>query len=290
DFNGEALEKFIKESSIPLVTVFNSDPSNRPYVASFFDSSATKVMMFVNVTGESAESLKSKFRKVAIHLTKDKYFGVEDSQVPLVIIQTPDSKKYLKANVVVEEIESWMKDFKFFSPTFSSGKFLSTKTSQPIPAENNEPVKVVVAGLDDIVFKSGKNVLILMLPKTIPDLGRSGFGVPERLKYDRSKTTFCFFLVLHVKSTLIMMCLNDKCMWLAQDATSNDIPSETVDAKGIRTIYFRSVSGNVLATKEDLISFIEKNKPTTSNVEETTTTTTSVKIEEPKKTDEPKKN
>ncbi|KAG5410240.1 hypothetical protein IGI04_006559 [Brassica rapa subsp. trilocularis] len=119
DFNGEALEKFIKESSIPLVTVFNSDPSNRPYVASFFDSSATKVMMFVNVTGESAESLKSKFRKVAIHLTKDKYFGVEDSQVPLVIIQTPDSKKYLKANVVVEEIESWMKDFKFFSPTFS---------------------------------------------------------------------------------------------------------------------------------------------------------------------------
>ncbi|CDY38337.1 BnaA02g18300D [Brassica napus] len=76
-------------------------------------------MMFVNVTGESAESLKSKFRKVAIHLTKDKYFGVEDIQVPLVIIQTPDSKKYLKANVVVEEIESWMKDFKFFSPTFS---------------------------------------------------------------------------------------------------------------------------------------------------------------------------
>ena len=30
--------------------------------------------MFVNVTGESAESLKSKFRKVAIHLTKDKVF------------------------------------------------------------------------------------------------------------------------------------------------------------------------------------------------------------------------
>ncbi|KAH0938664.1 hypothetical protein HID58_006125 [Brassica napus] len=136
-----------------------------------------------------------------------------------------------------------------------SGKFLSTKKYQPIPAENNEPVKFAVAGLDDIVFKSGKNVLILMLPKTIPDLGRSGFGVPERLK------------------TLLQM-----------------IPSETFDAKGIRTIYFRSVSGNVLATKEDLISFIEKNKPTTSNVEETTTTTTSVKIEEPKKTDEPKKN
>ncbi|KAG2281995.1 hypothetical protein Bca52824_053215 [Brassica carinata] len=107
-------------------------------------------MMFVNFTGESAESLKSKFRKVATSykgqglsfLVVDaeggkgalEYFGVEERQVPLVIIQTPDSKKYLKANVVVEE-----------------------------------------------------------------------------------------------------------------DATSNDIPSETFDAKGIRTIYFRSVSGNVLA-------------------------------------------
>ena len=41
--------------------------------------------------------------------------------------------------------------------SFRSGKFLSTKKYQPIPAENNEPVKFAVAGLDDIVFKSGKN-------------------------------------------------------------------------------------------------------------------------------------
>ncbi|CAN6999441.1 unnamed protein product [Brassica oleracea var. botrytis] len=77
-------------------------------------------MMFVNFTGESAESLKSKFRKVATSykgqglsfLVVDaeggkgalEYFGVEERQVPLVIIQTPDSKKYLKANVVVEEV------------------------------------------------------------------------------------------------------------------------------------------------------------------------------------------
>ncbi|WZY77109.1 hypothetical protein YC2023_023493 [Brassica napus] len=76
-------------------------------------------MMFVNFTGESAESLKSKFRKVATSykgqglpfLVGDaeggkgalEYFGVQESQVPLVIIQTPDNKKYLKANVVVEE-------------------------------------------------------------------------------------------------------------------------------------------------------------------------------------------
>lgn len=72
-----------------------------------------------------------------------------------------------------------------------------------------------------------------------------------------------------------------------QDATANDIPSEPFDVKGFPTIYFRSVSGNVVAyegdrTKEDFISFIEKNKPTTSHGEETNTST---KTEEPKKTD-----
>lgn len=73
-----------------------------------------------------------------------------------------------------------------------------------------------------------------------------------------------------------------------QDATANDIPSEPFDVKGFPTIYFRSVSGTVVAyegnrTKEDFISFIEKNKPTTSHVEDTTSST---KTEEPKKIDD----
>ncbi|CAF2140534.1 protein disulfide isomerase-like 1-2 [Brassica rapa] len=277
DFNGEALEKFLKESSIPLVTVFDSDPSNRPYVASFFDSSATKVMMFVNFTGESAESLKSKFRKVATSykgqdlsfLVGDaeggkgalEYFGVEESQVPLVIIQTPDSKKYLKANVVVEEIESWMKDFK-------DGKVDVFKKSQPIPAENNEPVKVVVAEtLDDIVLKSGKNVLI--------EFYAPWCGHCQKIAPILDEVALAF--------------KNDPSVIIAKlDATANDIPSEPFDVKGFPTIYFRSVSGTVVAyegnrTKEDFISFIEKNKPTTSHVEDTTSST---KTEEPKKIDD----
>ncbi|CAH8305222.1 unnamed protein product [Eruca vesicaria subsp. sativa] len=278
DFNGEALEKFIKESSIPLVTVFDSDPSNRPYVASFFESSATKVMMFVNFTGESAESLKSKYREVATSykglglafLVGDaeggknalEYFGLEESQVPLVIVQTPDNKKYLKANVVVEEIESWMKEFK-------DGKVAEHKKSQPIPAENNEPVKVVVAEtLDEMVVKSGKNVLIEFYA---PWCGHCKKIAP-------------------ILDEVALAFQNDPSVVIAKlDATANDIPSEPFDVKGFPTIYFRSASGNVVAyegdrTKEDFISFIEKNKPTATHVEETTPTT-SAKIEEPKKTD-----
>lgn len=42
DFNVEALEKFIESSSIPVVTVFNNDPSNHPYVIKFFNSPTEK--------------------------------------------------------------------------------------------------------------------------------------------------------------------------------------------------------------------------------------------------------
>lgn len=265
DFNGEALEKFVKESSIPLVTVFDKDPSNHPYVAKFFDSPATKVMMFVNFTGETAESLKSKFREIATsYKGKDlaflvgdaensqgalQYFGLEESQVPLIIIQTPDSKKYLKANVVVDQIESWMKDFK-------DGKVAAHKKSQPIPAENNEPVKVVVAeSLDDMVFNSGKNVLI--------EFYAPWCGHCQKLAPILDEVALSF--------------QNDPSVIVAKlDATANDIPSDTFDVKGFPTIYFRSADGKVVLydgsrTKEDFISFVEKNKPVSHREESSTT-------------------
>ena len=39
----EALEKFVEESSIPIVTLFNSDPSNHPFVIKFYNSPNAKV-------------------------------------------------------------------------------------------------------------------------------------------------------------------------------------------------------------------------------------------------------
>lgn len=37
------MEKFIAGSSIPIVTIFNKDPSNYEYVNKFFDNSNDKV-------------------------------------------------------------------------------------------------------------------------------------------------------------------------------------------------------------------------------------------------------
>lgn len=49
-----------------------------------------------------------------------------------------------------------------------------------------------------------------------------------------------------------------------QDATANDVPSETFEVQGYPTLYFRSASGKISQydgnrTKED-IDFIEKNQ------------------------------
>lgn len=50
-----------------------------------------------------------------------------------------------------------------------------------------------------------------------------------------------------------------------QDATANDVPSETFEVQGYPTLYFKKASGEVSQyeggrTKEDIIEFIEKNK------------------------------
>ncbi|KAG5379069.1 hypothetical protein IGI04_026911 [Brassica rapa subsp. trilocularis] len=256
DFDGEALEKFVKESSIPLITVFDKDPNNHPYVIKFFDSPNTKAMFFINFTGESAETLKSKYREVATSnkgqglsfLLGDaensqgafQYFGLEESQVPLIIIQTADDKKYLKTNVEVDQIGSWIKDFK-------DGKVSPHKKSQPVPTENNEPVKVVVGeSLDDMVFNSGKNVLLEFYA---PWCGHCQKLVP-------------------ILDEVAVSYQSDPSVVIAKlDATANDFPRDTFDVKGFPTIYFRSASGNVVLyegdrTKEDFISFIDKNKDT----------------------------
>lgn len=71
---------------------------------------------------------------------------------------------------------------------------------------------------------------------------------------------------------------------LVQDATANDFPHDTFDVKGFPTIYFKSASGNIVVyegdrTKEDFISFIDKNKDTVGEPKKDEKTTEEVKDE-----------
>ncbi|THG14312.1 protein disulfide-isomerase-like [Camellia sinensis] len=42
DFNVDALEEFVEEASTPIVTLFNNDPSNQPFVIKFFNNPNAK--------------------------------------------------------------------------------------------------------------------------------------------------------------------------------------------------------------------------------------------------------
>ncbi|MBA0823996.1 hypothetical protein Goarm_020687 [Gossypium armourianum] len=261
DFKPEALEKFIEESSIPLVTLFNNDPSNHPFVAKFYNSPNAKAMLFADLSTEGFDLLQSKYREVAEQykgkgisfLLGDveasqaafQYFGVEESQVPLIIIQSDDGKKYFKPNLKADDIAPWVKDFK-------EGKVAPYVKSEPIPKENNEPVKVVVADtLQDMVFKSGKNVLL-------------EFYAPWCGHCKKLAPILDEVAVHYEKDADVLIA--------KLDATSNDILDENFDVRGYPTVYFRSANGNITLyegdrTKEDIVDFIEKNRDKTVHQE-----------------------
>ncbi|CAN1176144.1 Protein disulfide-isomerase [Linum perenne] len=257
DFNVDALEKFIEESSIPIVTVFNSDPNNHPYVIKFFNSPDPKAMLFVNFTNAVADSFKSKYREVAeqskgqgmIFLIGDveasqgafQFFGIKEEQVPLLIVQTSDGLKYLKPNLNVDDIVPWLKDYK-------EGKVSPYTKSEPIPETNNEPTKIVVADtLYDLFLKTAKNVL---------------------LEFYAPWCGHCKQLAPILDQVAVFFEKDPSVVIAKIDATANDVPSDKFDIQGYPTLFFRSSYGNLVLydgdrTKEDLIKFIEKNKDTT---------------------------
>nr|BAG16714.1 protein disulfide isomerase [Glycine max] len=257
DFQGfqcGSSREICEESSTPVVTVFNNDPSNHPFVAKFFNSPNAKAMLFINFTAEGAESFKSKYREAAEQhkqqgvsfLVGDvessqgafQYFGLKEEQVPLIIIQHNDGKKFFKPNLEADHIPTWLKAYK-------DGNVAPFVKSEPIPEANDEPVKVVVGNsLEDIVFKSGKNVL---------------------LEFYAPWCGHCKQLAPILDEVAISYQSDADVVIAKLDATANDIPSETFDVQGYPTVYFRSASGKLSQyeggrTKEDIIEFIEKNR------------------------------
>ncbi|RDX86423.1 Protein disulfide-isomerase, partial [Mucuna pruriens] len=254
DFHVEALEKFVLESSVPVVTVFNNDLSNYPFIVKFFNSPNTKVMLFINFTAEGAESFISKYREIAeqsrqpgvsflvgdVKSTQGhfEYFGVKEDQVPLIIIQRNDGKKFLKPNLEPDHISTWLKAYK-------DGDIAPYLKSEPIPEANNEPIKVVVgASLPDIVFNSGKNVL---------------------LEFYSPWCGYCTELAPILEEVAVSYQSDADVIIAKLDGIANDVPSEIFEVKGYPTVYFKSASGEITKydgdrTKEDIIEFIEKNR------------------------------
>nr|GMC98765.1 protein disulfide-isomerase-like [Ipomoea batatas] len=213
-------------------------------------------MLFVNFSSE-LDAFKSKYDDIAaLYKGKDigfllgdvqssggvfQYFKVNEDQAPLVLGQTDDGEKYLKPNVEPDQIATWVKDFK-------DGKLKPFLSSEPIPENNSEPVKVVVTdSLEEMVFNSGKNVL---------------------LEFYAPWCGHCKQLAPILDEVAISLENDPNVMIAKLDATANDIPKGKFEVKGFPTLYFKSASGNLLQyegnrTKEDIIDFIQKNRDKT---------------------------
>ncbi|KAJ8493461.1 hypothetical protein OPV22_015182 [Ensete ventricosum] len=245
DFQADAIEKFIESESTPIVTTYDNDPINLPFVAKFFESPNAKAMLFFNFSSDNYDTFKSKLHEVAKDYKGEnikfligdldasdralQFFGLKKDQAPLIFIQDRKGHKYFQPNVTPEQIATWLKDY-------ADGGLEPYRKSESVPEVNNEPVKIVVAkSLQEIVFSSGKNVL---------------------LEFYAPWCGHCKKLAPILEEVAISF-KNDADVIIAKmDATENDIPDEFA-VQGYPTMYFVSASGKISHYDQGLLLLLE---------------------------------
>ncbi|XP_076949767.1 protein disulfide-isomerase-like [Bidens hawaiensis] len=253
-FDIESLEKFIQDSSIPLVTLFDQSPTNQPFLVKYFESVNAKAMLFLDFGHEHIDAFKSKYTDVAgaykgkalDFLLGDvkasqaalQFFGLKEDQTPVIVVQNSDGLKFINSNVEVDQIAPWVKDY-------VDGKVKPFIKSEPIPETNNEPVKVVVAdSLKDMVLDFKKNIL---------------------LEFYAPWCGHCKKLAPVLDEVAVLFKNDDAVMIAKLDGSNNDIPGDMFEVQGYPTLYFKSSSGKVVAyegnrSKQDIIDFIQKHR------------------------------
>ncbi|CAL5057748.1 unnamed protein product [Urochloa decumbens] len=252
DFETGALNKFINVSSFPTVVTFDPNPRNLKYLLKFFENDGTKAILYLNFGDDRIEAFKTQLydagkqyrEKNISFLIGDatdlhipfKYFGVKESEAPFIFIEA-STGKYIKTSVEPDQILPWLQEY-------TDGTLLSYVKSDLIPEVNDQPVKVVVANsLNDVVFNSGKNVL---------------------LEFYAPWCNYCQKLALVLQEVAISLQNDEDVIIAKMDAISNDIPQD-FKVEGYPTLYFYSSGGNLLPYEgmwiaEEIIYFIKKNK------------------------------
>ncbi|KAK6786019.1 hypothetical protein RDI58_014544 [Solanum bulbocastanum] len=184
DFQVDAMEKFISESSIPIVTIFDNDPNNHPYVNKFFEGTNAKVLdlravmllldlifqrqailgfshefysynlalLFVNFSSDF-DAFKSKYNDVAVlYKGNGVSFLLGDVEAGQGAFEYFGLKPEQAPVIIIMDTEEqkYVKDhvepdaIAAYLKDYKDGKLKPHVKSQPIPEVNDEPVKVVV--------------------------------------------------------------------------------------------------------------------------------------------------
>jgi protein disulfide isomerase len=245
------MEKFVNDNALPLVGEFTQSTAKLyqrrglPIVKAYAKLDKNQ-NYFVNRIKATAQQHTGKLLFALVDADKASHelreMGLADAKTPLVLEDT-------KGNKFVHRGEFNAKNVQSFADDFFAGKLEKHVKSEPVPASQDGPVKVVVGkNFDEIVLDESKDVLVefyapwcghcKQLAPIYDDLGRKFKGV-------------------------------DSVVIAKIDATANDYDRDKFSVNGFPTIYFKPAGANPKIMSYDgarevdaFVSFIEKHAKT----------------------------
>lgn len=253
-FSGEAadLDKWVRFNAIPTFGEISRDNSQLytsaelPVVMTFLDAKApdAKVKdMFTKLAAAKVSDGKALFAwadKDALKTFQD-YLGLADKDPAVAIYSFQSDAKFLYSGDFTEEgLTAWIK-------SYVAGDLSPTMKSEAVPADNDDPMKVVVGdSWKDVVEDVTKDVLIMQYA---PWCGHCKKAEPELEEAAGRLASIGSVVVAKM------------------DATLNDAPLG-YKAKGFPTIHFFPSGGKDVVehsggrSAEDFVKFIQENAAT----------------------------
>ncbi|RDD46269.1 Protein disulfide-isomerase A3 [Trichoplax sp. H2] len=214
------LKDFYRKNSLGLAGVMtdnNKDQFEKPLVIAFYDVDYVKNPKGTNYYRNRIMKIAKEMSAGGVKLNyaianKDEFpqdieqFGASSSDDMVIGVRDESGKKFAMSDSFS------MENFKEFLTKYSNGELKPYLKSEPVPASNDGPVKVVVASnFDEIVNDPNKDVLI-------------EFYAPC------STQMLINFFIKQLSG-------NDHIVIAKMDATANDVPS-SYDVQGFPTIYW----------------------------------------------------
>eukprot|EP00179_Madagascaria_erythrocladioides_P003400 CAMPEP_0198314546 /NCGR_PEP_ID=MMETSP1450-20131203/5137_1 /TAXON_ID=753684 ORGANISM="Madagascaria erythrocladiodes, Strain CCMP3234" /NCGR_SAMPLE_ID=MMETSP1450 /ASSEMBLY_ACC=CAM_ASM_001115 /LENGTH=478 /DNA_ID=CAMNT_0044017599 /DNA_START=51 /DNA_END=1487 /DNA_ORIENTATION=+ len=234
-----AIKAWVPKAAVPLAGLYNADTASR-----YEQSALPRVTLWaaVNKARDPAgyRYYVNRLRKVAREFAGKLHFVLADRASPQghdynelgfpaaakfgLGAVSADGYRYRCEAAAAADAKFSVDMLRDFATDFLADKVERYVKSEPVPASNDGPVRVVVGKtFDDVVTNSGKNVLVEFYA---PWCGHCKSLAP---KYDELGEKFAD---------------DDRVVIAKIDATANDYP-KAYDVRGFPTIYWRSADGNV---------------------------------------------